>query len=93
MRALRCSGILSMSMTSRDLHWLIYIQNVAVAAPVVTYVVGGVQVAVDFDKVVVEAVEAGVAEVVIVVAVVDLGVAMVAVVPTEVAVVHNLLFH
>jgi hypothetical protein len=76
-------------MTSRDLRWLNYVQNAAVAVLAVFHAVGGVQAAVDLGGVVVEVVE--VVEVVIVVAVEDLGV-MVAVVPIEVAVVHNLLF-
>lgn len=81
-----------MSTTSRDLRWLSYFQNVAVAARAVFLAVGGVQVSVDSGGVVVEVVE--VVEVVaIVVAVADLGVVMVAVVPTEAAVVHNLLFN
>jgi hypothetical protein len=78
-----------MLMTSRDLRWLNYVQNAAVAVLAVFHAVGGVQAAVDLGGVVVEVVE--VVEVVIVVAVEDLGV-MVAVVPIEVAVVHNLLF-
>lgn len=93
MCVLCCPGILSMSMTSRDIRWLIYFQNVAVAARAAIYADGAVQAAVDFGKVEVEAAGAveGV-EVMIVVAVADLEVVMVGVVPTEVAVVHNLLF-
>lgn len=77
-----------MSLTSRDLCWLSYFQNVAVAACVDYHAAGGVQAAEDFGKAVVEAAEA--VEVTIEVVVGGLGVVIVVVVPVEVVVVHNL---
>lgn len=78
-----------MSVTSRDLYWLNYIQN-ADAVDVVFHVAVGVRVAVGFSAVV-EAAEA--VEVVIVVVAAGLGVVMVAVeLGVAWAMVHNLLF-